>query len=377
MSRNTEYQFISTGTEEIVTQLVAMYEAITKTMVQPASPERHFIQWVANIIIQERVLTNYAGNQNIPSRAEGENLDALAEMFYERNRPGAKAATCTMRFQISETQQTAVLIRSGTRIQGGDLVWETTEDRYIPIGATSVDVQVRCQTAGVIGNDYAVGQIKQLVDIYDYYSECANITASGGGSDEATDEEFYELMRLSMDGYSSAGARGSYRYFAKKDNTEIGDVAVVSPVPGEIKLYVLMKDGTIAGEEVKREVLERCNADEVRPLADFVSVEDAEPVSYDINFTYYIQTGTSKSAEAVAADVQAAVTDYVSWQCAKLGRDINPSELYRRLMETGIKRVELASPAFTVLQDGGDRSVPQVATLRGAPTIINGGYEDE
>lgn len=376
MSRNTEYQFISTDTEEIVAQLVAMYEAITKTTVQPASPERLFVQWVANVIVQERVLTNYTGNQNIPSRAEDENLDALAEMFYEQYRPGAKAATCTMRFQISEAQQTAILIRAGTRIQGGNLVWETMEDHYIPIGATSVDVQVRCQTAGVIGNSYAAGQIKQLVDIYDYYSECANVTTSGGGADKATDEEFYELLRLSMDGYSSAGARGSYTYFAKKDNTEIGDVAVVSPIPGEIKLYVLMKDGTLAGEEVKREVLKRCNADEVRPLADFVSVEDAEPVSYDIAFTYYIQTGTGKSAEAIASDVQKAVAEYVSWQCSKLGRDINPSELYRRLMKTGIKRVELASPAFTVLQDGGDKSVPQVATV-GKITVTNGGYENE
>lgn len=376
MSRNPEYRFISTDTEEIVTQLVAMYEAITKSTVQPASPERLFIQWVANIIIQERVQTNYAGNQNIPSRAEGENLDALAELFYEKDRPGAKAATCTVRFQISEAQQTAILIPSGTRIQGGDLVWETTEDQYIPIGETSVDAQVRCQTAGVVGNGYAAGQIKQLVDIYDYYSECANITVSGGGADEATDDEFYELMRLSMDAYSDAGARGGYIYFAKKDNTEIGDVAVVSPLPGEIKLYVLMRDGRIAGDEVKREVLERCSPDTVRPLGDFVTVEDAEPVEYDIDFTYYTQTGAAKSAEAISADVQTAVAEYAAWQCAKLGRDINPSELYRRLMGTGIKRVELVSPAFTVLRDGSDKSVPQVAAVRKI-TVTNGGYEDE
>ena len=78
----------------------------------------------------------------------------------------------------------------------------------------------------------------------------------------------------------------------------------------------------------------------------------------------------------MAADVQAAVTEYISWQCAKLGRDINPSELYRRLMATGIKRVELASPAFTVLRDGRERTAPQVAVI-GTVTVTNGGYEDE
>ena len=82
MSRNTQYQFISTDTNTLVSALVSGYEKITGISVQPASPEKLFIQWVADIIIQERVQNNYTGNQNIPSRASGENLDALGELFY-------------------------------------------------------------------------------------------------------------------------------------------------------------------------------------------------------------------------------------------------------------------------------------------------------
>lgn len=116
-----------TDPEEVVTELIAMYEAIFGTTVQPASPERLFIQCVAAIIIQERVMNNYTGNQNIPSRAEGKNLDALAELTYSKERPAAKAATCTMRFSISEAQKSAVLIPAGTRITDASktLVWET------------------------------------------------------------------------------------------------------------------------------------------------------------------------------------------------------------------------------------------------------------
>lgn len=77
MSRNAEYQFVSTDTAELVSLIVAMYEKITGQTVQPGSPERLFIQWVGNVIVQERVLNNYTGNQNIPCRAEGANLDAL------------------------------------------------------------------------------------------------------------------------------------------------------------------------------------------------------------------------------------------------------------------------------------------------------------
>ena len=55
-------------------------EEITGRSVLPADLEKLYIQWVKAAILQERVLNNYTGNQNIPSRAEGENLDALAEL---------------------------------------------------------------------------------------------------------------------------------------------------------------------------------------------------------------------------------------------------------------------------------------------------------
>lgn len=396
MSRNPDYQFFPTDAGEIVLGLVATYEAITGEIVQPASPEMLFIRWVASVIIQERVLNNWTGNQNIPSRAEGENLDALAELTYSKERPAAKAATCTIRFSISEAQLTSILIPAGTRISNADntLVWATSEDNYIPIGETSVDVEnVTCQTAGTVGNGYAPGQINKLVDLYDFFSSCENITESDGGSDVPDDNEYYELMRASMDAYSCAGARGSYIYFAKQVSTEIADVIANSPTPGVVKLYVLMQDGTLATEEMKSRVLAACSADEVRPLTDYVLVEDADIVPYDVEFTYYLQTGSRKSAVDIAADVQKAVEQYTSWQDSKLGRDINPSRLVSLLMGTGIKRVEIISPLFTKLEDGKEftetlpepvdgetwrftAKPPQVAKL-GSVTITNGGYEDE
>ncbi len=347
--------------------------------VQPASPERHFIQWMAEAITLERVLTNYTANQNIPSRAVGENLDALAELFYTHERPQAKAATCTMRFTISEPQAFAVLIPKGTRVTDArqTLVWETLEDVYVNIGEEYEDTKVQCQTKGKRGNGYVEGQIDSIIDPFAYSLSCENLTESDGGADAATDEEFYELLRLSMDGYSCAGARGGYIYFAKQVSTEIADVIAASPTPGVVKLYVLMDDGTPATEEMKERVLAACSADDVRPLTDFVSVEDPEDVEYNVRFTFYTQEGAAISGKDLEAAVRGKVEQYTAWQCARLGRDINPSRLIAMLMETGIKRVDIIEPAFTSLQDGSDKTVPQLARLAGPPEIINGGYEDE
>lgn len=165
-TRNPEYKFVDTKAEDIEARLVQGYERITGKTCYPASPERVFVQWVASIITHERVLNNYTGNQNIPSRADSENLDALAELLYIRERPKAQAAGCTQRFYISEPQLSAILVPKGTRItNSGGLIWETVEDVYVPIGETFADAQMRCQTLGVTGNGYTPGQLDTFIGL--------------------------------------------------------------------------------------------------------------------------------------------------------------------------------------------------------------------
>ncbi len=389
ITRNPAYQFVPTDTDEMISDLVEGYEIITKSTVRPASPEMQFIRWVAHVIIQERMLDNWTGNQNIPSRADGANLDALAELTYIKSRPEAKASTCKMRFCISQPQEQAILVPAGTRVTDASstMIWATEEDHYIPARESFVEAAVGCQTVGVAGNGYAIGQINTLVDVYEYYSECFNVSVSDGGSDVPTDEEYYELMRASMDAYSCAGAQGAYIYWAKQESTEIADVAANSPTPGVVNLYVLMNDGTLATEEMKNRVLAACSAGEVRPLTDLVTVEDAEIVPYDIQLTYYIPKQSTSSGTEIAAAVQAAVDKYIVWQRSKLGRDINPSRLINMLMQTGVKRVDVAAPVFTHLRDGSPalsadlsydstEMVPQLAQVNSV-RILNGGYEDE
>lgn len=164
MSRNPLYQFVDTDTTKLEAALVDAYEAIVGHSAQPSSPERIFIAWVASIILQERVYLNHAGNQNIPSRAEGANLDALGELFYQHTRPAATSSTVTMRFNISEAQTSAVLIPKGTRVSNGqNMFWATVEDRYIAAGQTHGDVTAECMTAGTAGNGYLAGQIATIV----------------------------------------------------------------------------------------------------------------------------------------------------------------------------------------------------------------------
>lgn len=379
MSRNNDYQFINTDTNALVSELISSYEQITGATVRPASPERLFIQWIAGVVIQERVLNNYTGNQNIPSRAQGENLDAFGEFLYNNVvRPPAQSAISTQRFHISEPQAGAILIPQGTRVtdKNSTLVWETTADVYVNIGDTYADAMIQCQTSGIIGNGYALGQINTLVDVYPYYDYCENITESDSGADAATDEKYFELLRASKDSYSTAGPAGAYIYHAKKVSTQIADVVVNSPLEGQVNIYILMADGTIAGTETKNAVYAACNDKHVRPLTDYLIIDDPEGINYNIEFTYYISRNATLSALEVEAAVNEAVREYTAWQSGRLGRDINPDELRQYVKTAGVKRIELIEPGFTALQDGSNNSIPQIATVN-TITITSGGYEDD
>ena len=379
--RNPEYEFIPVDVEELEQQMIASYEALSGETVTPASPERLMIAWVAQMIVYNQVKFNYSANQNLPSRAEGENLDALAELFYGASRPDATPAMCTVRFHISEAQPSAVVIAAGTRLTDNSqtLYWELVDETVIPIGDTYVDALVRCQTPGATGNGYVIGQINTIVDLYDYCSAVENITESDGGSDQLSDSDFYDYLRASLDGFSTAGAKGGYIYHAKAVSAEIVDVVVASPSAGEVRLYVLDADGQSygsgttypgkAGATLKALVLDACNADDVRPLTDHVLVADPTEVAYNVVFTYYVSAANAN----LGAQVNEAVQEYIKWQQSKLGRDINPSKLISLLMSTGIKRVAITSPSYVHLSDS---PVPEIGKI-GTITITNGGVEDD
>lgn len=380
--KGTDYKFVQTDSESVINELVSRYEELTGCTLLPSDPDKVFISWVADVIVQERALLNYAANQNIPSRAVGENLDALGEFLYGIVRPQAEPAKCTVEFTISAPQSTAIVIPKGTKLTDSSqtLIWETDVDAIIPIEEISAQVKAVCKTSGTIGNGFGAGQINALIDVdsVKFFKSCKNIGTSSGGSEQADDDTYYELMRQSLEAYSTAGPKGAYEYHAKRVSSDIADVCAVNPAnkPGYVNIFAVMRDGRCADEGTKKAILEACSDDKVRPLTDIVEVLDPEEVNFDVDVTFYIDRTTEKSVNDIAVSVKAAAAEYVKWQTEKIGRDINPSRLIWLMKDTGVKRVDIKAPVFTSLCDGSSQAVPQIAHS-GSIRIINGGYEDE
>ena len=88
----------------------------------------------------------------------------------------------------------------------------------------------------------------------------------------------------------------------------------------------------------------------MRPLTDEVRIFAPTIVEYELDITYYISRKNRNIEQDVKNKIETAIQAYVTWQKEAIGRDINPSELIRCMMEAGAKRVEVRSPLFISVQ---------------------------
>ena len=342
-----DISFTDTNAERLINSMVQSYETIAKRRLYPADPVRLFILWMADIIIQERVIIDTAAKQNVPRFAEGDNLDSLAELFYDKYRAEAQPARVTLRFTLSMAPPSAITIDAGAKVSvDGEITFATVKDLEIPPGELFGDVAAVCLTDGSVGNGFTPGQISQIVDPFMTFEKVENITNSAGGANKETDEAFYERLRNSLDAYSTAGPAGAYIYLAKTALSTIQDVVAHSPGAGCVDVRILMENGGLPDEAAIQKVYEALSADNVRPLTDNVTVSGPGQKYFDIEFVYYIPEQSVNSITKIDADVKNATDEYKRWQAGKMGRDINPSRLISLLMETGIKRVVLSKPVF-------------------------------
>lgn len=368
LSNLPNIEFASKDVSQIETDVITTYEAISGRKLAPGDPVRLFLQAIASIIAQQRVLIDYSAKQNLLAFAEGDFLDHIGARFNTDRLP-AQPANTTIRFTINSQPQT-VTIPEGTRVTpDGKIFFSTVEAKDIPSGTTEVDVAAECTTPGTAGNDWEPGQINRLVDPLPWVVKVENTTTSSGGTDPEDDDSYRERIRKAPESFSVAGPYGAYEYWARTAHQSIIDVAVSSPSAGQVEIRPLLEGGEIPTQEILDAVDAVCNDKSIRPLTDQVTVLAPTVVNYDITLTYWIDQSNSSIAASIQEKVNEAVNDYITWQKSKLGRDINPSELIARIMAAGAKRVDITSPVFTAI------TKEQVAVANNV-TVTYGGLED-
>ena len=371
-----DVSFIENDTIEAMMQrMVSNFEAKRQEITgKPVSlgraDERRLILYTAAMElfhIEQHV--DRAGKQDLLKYSYGEFLDNLAGNRGVVRQQAGPAKT-TLRFTLSQALGFAVAIPAGTRATNGEgLTFQTTEYAEVAAGDTYVDVPAECTEDGIQGNDFLAGQINDLVDTIGYVESVENTTTTSGGTEQESDADLAERTFLAPSSYSVAGPESAYIFWSQTYNSGIGSVKPVSPSACKVDVYILMADGSIPGESVVSGLQQYLSDSQIRPLTDDVTVKTPTTESFSVSLSYYIGRSNSDAATTIQAEVEAAVEDYIKWQISEIGRDINPSELIRRVQAAGAKRCVVSSPEFTV--------VDSTAVARcSSSTVTYGGLED-
>ena len=334
----------------------------------PADPNRVMLYAIALDLYQAEQYVDRAGKQDLIKYSYGGFLENLGASRSVTRNPAAPSKTI-IQFSLQQARREAVAIPEGTRVSDGNKnYFKTTEYAEIIAGNTSVEVEAICTVEGSHSNDILPGQITKLIDLIPYVSGVYNITATSEGADVETDESLAERIFLAPAGYSVAGPDDAYVFWAKTYNQMIGDVNIYSPSPVDVEVRVLMTDGSLPTGATIDGLTDYLMDEHIRPLTDRVRVLPPEESYFDIDLDYYINESNRSITQTIQRQVMQAIEDYKVWQTYTIGRDINPSELIKRIVAAGAKRVTVRSPIFKKVPD---TSVARIGTV----SISYGGIE--
>ncbi|KLW00252.1 baseplate assembly protein J (GpJ) [Klebsiella aerogenes] len=164
-----------------------------------------------------------------------------------------------------------------------------------------------------------------------------------------SDTDFRLRAQQAFEGLSVAGPVGAYEFHGRSADGRVADISVISPEPACVTISVLSReDNGAASDALLAVVRHALNGEDVRPVADRVTVQSAEIIHYTIDATLFIFPGPE--SEPIRAAAEAKLKAYISAQ-HRLGRDIRQSAIYAALHVEGVQRVELAAPAADIVLD--------------------------
>lgn len=343
-----EPSFITRDPKAITSEMIASYEATTGKVLQPAQVERLLIDLISYRESLIRIGIQEAAKQCLVEYAVYPMLDYLGELVGV-TRLAAQASACEIRFHLTGAKLYNVSVPAGTRVEsgGGGVVFETTDNLVIETGETYGDVSAVCQTAGVLGNGYAVGVVNSLLDVVEHIESVTNITETSGGSDQESDGAMRARVKLAPEQFTNAGSYGAYRYHAVSAHQDIVDVAVISPTPGTVNIYPLTKTGN-PPQAILEAVQKATAAETVRPLCDAVQV--LPPTRKDFALSAQVELYTWADGAAVQANIEAQLMAYVTELRATLGRDVVETQIIAVVNGVyGVYKTTLVSPSADVV----------------------------
>ncbi len=354
LSRN-DIKIVEDDLSLILAETISDYQKRTGKILQPAHIERLIINTYAYREALMRQEINEAYRQQHPRFATGLMLDLCGD---DVNTPRLKAqpAQTTLQFTASLDFNQQVIIPIGTRVAVGETIFVTSEFGILDANKPSINLSATCQSAGVIGNNWSVGQISNLLDVLadNVEVKVSNITIPTGGIDIEEDDAYRLRVLLAPESFSVAGSKGAYEYFTREVSQEIIDVHVINdvdtsgkPLGGVVAVTILTQAGLPSAELINR-VQNALSDERIRPLCDQVIVRAPNQIEYQVNAVLTLLEGINP--KTVLEEAKETWDQYQRGQEKKLGLDVVPLAIQSILKVNGVYNV--TTPELNLIKVG-------------------------
>lgn len=154
------------------------------------------------------------------------------------------------------------------------------------------------------------------------------------------DDALRERIQLVYEGLTTAGPRNSYILHARNASGLVADATAQSPSPAVVVVTVLALEGNgVAGAALLETVRAALNDDDVRPVADRLTVQSAAILPYRINAVVHM-SGNGPEIEATLAECKRRLQAWVNPR-RRLGVEVARSGVDAQLHINGVSRVDL------------------------------------
>lgn len=147
---------------------------------------------------------------------------------------------------------------------------------------------------------------------------------------------------MAWDGLSVAGPTGAYEYFALSADGKVADAKGSSPAPAQALVTILSSEGNgTADATLVAKVTAALNGENVRPVADRLTVQSAGIINYTINAQLHIDSQGAE-ADVILQAARDSLAAFINPR-RRIGVEVPRSAIDAALHVQGVRKVSLIS----------------------------------
>ena len=347
--------------EEIYQGLAAEFQTQTGKTAGSSSELAVRFYAVAAQIYSLYVQGEWTRRQCFPQTAQGEDLDKHAKLRGVTRRQAARA-TGTVRFYMSQPQETETEISEGTVcMTAAGVRFRTTRTVAVEAGKLYAEAPVAADEAGAAGNVGANAIVFMALPPTRIVA-CVNLEPLTNGLDEEGDEE----LRARVLATYQRLANGANNAFYRQAAMSFDEVAAVTVLPRYQGVGTVGVVPVAQGGMPSRELLEEMQAyfDRVREIACEVTV--LAPTEKKVGLELKLWAREDRDFQTVARAVEQTLMDWFNGE--RLGQPLLRAQLTSLVFGVdGVANCEFVKPEADLPLD--NKTLPVLDGVK----LVNGG----